>query len=419
MRILKLILLICLSFPLFGEEPSVFDDEDSYTVEFPIPKSLQKKVSPKKPLAKTEEEILGKKIDKSSKNEDLKPFVKTNPKPLRAQSLFLSFERLPKRVYVKEIFPVIVKSIAVFKNLQSLSYSLIGGKDFNLLNKEALFEKIDENEYKITLYFQLLSLKGKLPLIKVTAKDKSGYIESSTLSFKPIKVFSLRHDKYFCNVLADSLIVEKYKTTRFDENSYMFVMKIAAKRANIDDFHLDWVLRDKIESKKGDFLESNFIYIAFIPSSTKEFNFKYFNLQNRRFENFSFPVILEKEELSTQLDLNPKASNFDIYKNIFLATVALIFLTLFAFKIKKNRWAVIYLFIALAIGAYVIKDELPFSDITLKKGAKVTILPTRNSTIFYTAPKSMRVKVLNRVDPYYKILLPNNKIGWVKNEDIK
>ena len=199
----------------------------------------------------------------------------------------------------------------------------------------------------------------------------------------------------------------------------MFVMKIAAKRANIDDFHLDWVLRDKIESKKGDFLESNFIYIAFIPSSTKEFNFKYFNLQNRRFENFSFPVVLEKEELSTQLDLNPKASNFDIYKNIFLATVALIFLTLFAFKIKKNRWAVIYLFIALAIGAYVIKDELPFSDITLKEGAKVTILPTRNSTIFYTAPKSMRVKVLNRVDPYYKVLLPNNKIGWVKNEDIK
>ena len=326
---------------------------------------------------------------------------------------------MPKRVYVKEIFPVTVKSIAVFKNLQSLSYSLIGGKDFNLLNKEALFEKIDENEYKITLYFQLLSLKGKLPLIKVTAKDKSGYIESSTLSFKPVKVFSLRHDKYFCNVLADSLNVEKYKTTRFDENSYMFVMKIAAKRANIDDFHLDWVLRDKIESKKGDFLESNFIYIAFIPSSTKEFNFKYFNLQNRRFENFSFPVVLEKEELSTQLDLNPKASNFDIYKNIFLATVALIFLTLFAFKIKKNRWAVIYLFIALAIGAYVIKDELPFSDITLKEGAKVTILPTRNSTIFYTAPKSMRVKVLNRVDPYYKVLLPNNKIGWVKNEDIK
>ncbi len=401
MRIFKIFLFFLLALNIFANEPSVFENEGE-SIEFPLPKSFQKK-----PVAKSEEEITGK-----------SGFGFANV-PQKVQSIFLSFEEYPKRVYLKEIFPVSIKSIVVFKNLRNIDFSFIGGKDFKLVNKNALFEKVNENEYKLTLYFQLLSLKAKLPSIKVTAENKNGYRESSTLYLKPIKIFSLRDSKYFCKVLADSLEVKRYKTTRFDENSYMFVMKIDSKRANIDDFHLDWVLRDKIESKTGDFLDSQIIYIAFIPSNTEKFNFKYFNLKERKFESFSFPVILEKEELSTQVELNPKASNFDLYKNIFLSLVAFVFLLLFIFKIKKSKWAVIYLLIALLIGGYVIKDELPFSDVVLKKGAKVTILPTRNSTIFYTSDKEIRVKVLNRIEPYYKILLPNNKIGWVKDEDVK
>ena len=403
-----------------AEEPSVFDDyaEDDGSVSFPLPKSLQKNLNKdirKKPVAKTEEEIersLGKRITPP-------PSSSLTPKA-RAQSLFLSFYNVPKRVYVGEIFPVSLKSIAVFSDLKSLNFSLVGGRDYKLLNPEALFEKIDENEYKITLYFKLTSPSAKIPSIKVTAVDNGGYRESSVISVKNLKVVPIRKSKDFCGVLADSLKVLRYKTTRFDENSYMFVMKIEAKRANVEDFHLEWVLRDKIESKEGDFLDSKFIYLAFIPETTQRFNFKYFNLKEGRFESFSYPVKLEKEELSTQIELNPKASKFDIYKNIFLSVIAFIFLLLFFFKIKKSKFAaIVYLMISLAIFAYVIKDELPFSDVTLKKGAKVKILPTTNSTIFYTADKKIRVKVLNRVGHYYKVVLPNEEIGWVRDEDLE
>ncbi len=376
---------------LLGEsnEPSVFEDEIGNEESFfPLPEHLQPK---KAPVVKT-------------------PVVK-------AKSIFLSYENTPKRVYVNEIFKVDIKAIVAFENIKDISYSLMAGDEYEILNPKTSFKPLNENKYLLTLYFKLKSPSSIFPNIKITATDNSGYKESSILdTFNP-KISTIKKSADFCGVLADSLKVLNYKTTRFDEKSYMFVMKISSKKGNLEDFHIGWVNRDKIEETQGDFLNKSIVYIAFIPQDTKQFHFKYFNLAKRQFESFSFNVVLEKEELSTQIDLNPKASRFDIYKDAFLGFIAFIFLVMFVLKRKKG-YSYIYLVVAVVITAYIIYDQLPFSDVNIKKNTQIKILPTENSTVFFTTDRDLSVKVLNKRKEYLKVLLPNNKIGWVKNEDV-
>ncbi len=374
------------------DEPSVLGNEGKVknVTSFPLPKSFQET-----------------------------PSVEEDYPPVKAKSIFLSYEKEIKSVYVNEIFKVTVKVIAAMEN-PSFSYTLLGGKDYELKNPSAFFHQIDNNQYTIEFYFKLKSPTAKLPDIKITARNDREEKDSEILPHLNPKIFSLKKSPKFCNVLADELKVLKFKTTNFDEKKYMFVMKIKYKRANIEDFHIPWTIKDKIEEKKGDFLDGEVIYLAYIPSNTKYFSFKYFNLQKRQFEYFSYPVILEKDELSTQLDLNPKASRFDLYKDSILGVLALIFLGFSVFKIKNGQKSgYIYLLLALLIGGYIVYDQLPFSDKVVKKETKVRILPTENSTIFYTPQKDVKVKVLNKRGEYIKVMFPDNKIGWVKDEDLR
>ncbi len=377
-----------------AEEPSVLGNEgETQKIEsFPLPKSLS-------------------------------PSPATQPRQetahLKPKSIFLSYEEEIKTVYVNEIFKVTVKIIAAMEN-PSFSYDFSGGKDYELKNPSAFFHQIDNNQYMITFYFKLKSPSATLPNIKITARDDKETKESETLPRLTPKIISLKKSPEFCGILADNLKVIKFKTTNFDEKKYMFVMKIKYERANIEDFHIGWTLKDKVEDRKGNFLKGEIIYLAYIPSNTKYFNFKYFNLQKRRFESFSYPVVLEKEDLSTQLELNPKASKFDLYKDGILGFLALIFVLVSVFKLKKNQKSgYLYLLLALIIAGYIIYDQLPFSDKVVKKNTKVRILPTENSTIFYTPEKDIKVKVLNKRGEYIKVMFPDNKIGWVKDEDLR
>ncbi len=54
----------------------------------------------------------------------------------------------------------------------------------------------------------------------------------------------------------------------------------------------------------------------------------------------------------------------------------------------------------------------------LKAQSKIQILPTLNSTYFYSGEQIQEVEVLDKREHYRKILLNNGKIGWVKNEDL-
>ena len=55
----------------------------------------------------------------------------------------------------------------------------------------------------------------------------------------------------------------------------------------------------------------------------------------------------------------------------------------------------------------------------LRANSKVKILPTTQSTFFYTSQKDVDIEILGKRDNYFKILLPDGKIGWVTSENLQ
>jgi hypothetical protein len=154
-------------------------------------------------------------------------------------------------------------------------------------------------------------------------------------------------------------------------------------------------------------------YVSVIPNYQKEYKFKYFNLKSNSVNKVSFPIILADATLSTQIGLNPQKSKFFLYKIIAYFALSLIFLLLFL----KYRHKLL-LFISALIAFYILYTKLLSGSLTLDEGVNIRILPTENSTVFFKTSQEIDAKILLKKDGYTKLLLPNGKIGWIKDDDL-
>ena len=55
----------------------------------------------------------------------------------------------------------------------------------------------------------------------------------------------------------------------------------------------------------------------------------------------------------------------------------------------------------------------------LKVNTAIHIQPTFNSTIILITQEPMKVEVLSDVRDYYKVMLEDERIGWVRKNDIQ
>jgi hypothetical protein len=61
---------------------------------------------------------------------------------------------------------------------------------------------------------------------------------------------------------------------------------------------------------------------------------------------------------------------------------------------------------------------IPQKQICIKKGTKIRILPVNNATIFEVTKNKIQLTKIGSTKGFSKVELKNNKIGWIKNEDI-
>ncbi len=78
----------------------------------------------------------------------------------------------------------------------------------------------------------------------------------------------------------------------------------------------------------------------------------------------------------------------------------------------------IYLIFILIPLAYIAYIGVPSQDICIKRGSQIHLLPVDNGTIFETTPKIYYLQKEGKRKNFTKVKLQNEKIGWVKNEDI-
>ncbi len=328
----------------------------------------------------------------------------------KTQSIFLSYEETPSTVYVGELFTIKIKAIIANDDFEEIKSTFQNSKNLDILNPDARWKWFSDNIFYNTYYMKVKDTNATLPSLTLDIFLDDIKIDSENLkSIKP-NIIKLKGTKYFSGVIAKSLKIKKNKTTQFDDENLIVVLEIEAKQANLSDFKLSWVIRDGIDSSRSNLPYFNIFYYAIIPNHTKEFVFTYFNRETNKFDKISLPIVITDEQISTQVDLNPAKNSLQIYKDGAYFVVALIFLLLFI----RRRKIVYIILIALLVALFVYDKNL-FNSIKIEKGSQIKILPTKKSTVFYVTNRTLYAQKLDEREDYIKIILPNGKIGWLKN----
>jgi len=327
--------------------------------------------------------------------------------------VYLSYEDIPTRVLKGEIFTITIKTLSTVSNFTDVTYELSNSKGLKLLSTYPSRD-IDSRYYYETFYFLTTSNNARTPDIEATLLNyNDDEFRKTKLLGKKLNTVALNPDKDFANVIADSFELVEYKTTSYDRNHNIIVFIASATNCDIKSFKLQNVLKQGVESIEESYFDSKITYYAIISKKIEKFSFSYFNLNKNRFTYVTIPIILNDDSVTTQSDLKPKDQSHVLIK---MQISGLIAFLLFIIILWRRKY--IYLIFMLIPIAYIVYLAIPSKEICIKEGSDIQLLPVTNGTIFETTPMVYHLQKEGKAKGFTKIKLQNNKIGWVKNEDI-
>ncbi len=324
------------------------------------------------------------------------------------QLIYLNLEKIPKKIYVGQIFPVTLKITSLEKE-KPFFVRLKNGKDVSLVQEPDLIAQKAINH--LTYYFKATGKNIRLPDFTAAYDDDPVHVyETKGVNLKAIR---LNPPDDFCNVLAKNMELVNYQASSYTKQSNIVALQLKVYYGNYDDFQLGGSSNQGIDSYAGELNDTILFYYAIFPSEVEKISFSYFNLDKNRYEKFKIPIIVKRSSVSTQINLDPQGSEFTKFK--IMATAVLIFFWLILW-LNKKRW--IYPVLILLAGGYLVTYLIPLKKVCIKPQSRLYLLPTPQSTPFMTFYERTIVKQMNHNSEYTKIKLPNDTIGWVKNEDI-
>ena len=334
---------------------------------------------------------------------------------IKVKELLLKATNVPKNVVIGEIFSVEI----VADTQNDFEFELetqLDETNIKWLNKKNFqWVKSEDNKYVGTFYLEATSIDAKTLKVSLDLKRNGENYQSSSINIFLPKLKELRSDENYNHIVADNLEVKKFKTTKFDDINNIMVVEIYGNNVDLSAFNIEnkTILKQGVDTINGDFNSQSAYYFAVFKPNKKSLDFNYYNLKKAKFESFSLPVSVEDDDVSTQIGLNPKQSEFSTYKDVTIYSCAVIFILLAIWRRRLSYFFVAAIFIALGIYTY-----NPFGKAILKPDISVSILPTKNSTIFYTSRKNENVEILDTKGDYSKILFADGKIGWVKKDNL-
>lgn len=339
----------------------------------------------------------------------LDPFVATS-------SLVLDAKPYKGEYFVGEVFSV--ELIAKTTEKTDFEFELDFNKNefLKFLNPNVKWQK-NGDEYTALLYFEAKSVNAELLQIILKLKRNKEVFQQASLNVNPLQFKNVPDDKIYSGIVADELLIEHFKSDYFDNKNLIMVVEFKAQGANLKNFHLknNKIIEQRVDGLKGDFNSSSAFYSAIFEPSMNELDFSYFNTNTQKLETINLQVEINDEKISTQTDLNPQNNDLDFYKQLFFWVIAGICGAIFAFKRS-------YIFLGIALIAFAASFFVVQGGTqtgVLKANSKVKILPTTQSTFFYTSQKDVDIEILGKRDNYFKILLPDGKIGWVTSENLQ
>jgi hypothetical protein len=342
------------------------------------------------------------------------PLQTQTPTPT-AKVLYAKYLSHPTEVKSKEKFEVKLEATILLP--QETQFSLFTDipnvPELERMTDEIIWYKKSDGKYETTITFKTKNKEFKFPIIGLSVMDANNVtIDKTLLVLDNINFKNLSTNKeFYTNVTASTISVSNLKIKQYSNSELLCSMEIHGTGSNLGEFRIPKYSNQgrKELIKRGG--EEILYYFVIIPIDTPILRFDYFNSNQQTVVTAEIPIILEEDLVSTQTGLNPNEGNFDFYKQIFFAFVATIFFMIYYYR--KNK---IYLFIAVIASVILINKLIPNGNTTLKKGEKVYILPTSNSTVFRVVGDDEEVEVLLSRDGFKKVLFKNENIGWVKSE---
>ncbi len=335
------------------------------------------------------------------------------PDQVAQKVLYLSYDKLPKRLMRGELFSLRIKTISTLSSDQEIKYYFKKAQGLKQLTTEPLRE-IQGRYYFDTFYFVATGQKVRTPNITAVIKYSNYHEEYPTLlEGKKLDVVTLNPDHHYAHILADDFSVILAKTTHYNSQSNIVVFRAKAERSYIETFHLDDAIKQGFESSETNFGTSMMTYYAIISSNIETLKFSYFNLKKRRFVSIEIPIVIDDDKVSTQSDLKPIEHKHTLLK--ISAAAVVIFIGLIFLLIRRRLWYLVFIIIP---ALYIAYASVPIEHACIKKGSPIYLLPMKHGTIFETTPSKYTLEVQGSVENYVKVKLLNNNIGWIKNEDL-
>ncbi|MEA2092312.1 MAG: hypothetical protein U9O83_08110, partial [Campylobacterota bacterium] len=303
--------------------------------------------------------------------------------------------------------------LSTVKDFTDITYELSNQKGLRLLN-DFPYRDEDSKYYYDTFYFLTTSSSAVIPDFTATLHDYNENIyKKTTLLGKKLNIVTLNPKKNFSNIIADSFELVEYKTTTYDHQHNIVIFEATARNCDISAFKLQNVFKQGIESITESHFDSKIVCYAIINKEIENFSFSYFNLEKNRFLLINIPIIVSDDSVTTQSDLKPKDQSRERLKMSIAGAIALI---AFIFILWRQKY--IYLVFIIIPLAYISYIAIPSKEVCIKAGAEIYLLPVHNGTIFEKTSSTYYLQKEGSVKDFVKVKLKNEKIGWVKNEDL-
>ena len=325
--------------------------------------------------------------------------------------LYLNYEETPTRVIKGEIFPVTLKTLSTLRDFDDIEYEFSNHPGIEILDQTPVREQKGKFFYD-TFHMLVTGSKAKLPDVNASIIAAQEY-NSTMIKGEKLNVITLNPKKNFSNIIANALELQEYKTTSYDNRHNIVVFVATAKNCDIKKMHFENVYKQGMESVTDSYEDAKITYFVVIDKRLEYFTFSYFNLLKNNYELVSVPIIVDDDSVTTQSDLKPRDQSHDTIKMYIALAVSLLGLILILFRQKY-----IYLILILIPLGYTLYLSMPEKEVCIKEGANIYLLPVENGTIFETTPRKYHLAKEGSTKNFTKVKLQNEKIGWVKNEDL-
>ncbi|WP_456450256.1 hypothetical protein [Hydrogenimonas sp.] len=329
------------------------------------------------------------------------------PKAPEERLIYLTIEEVPKKIYVGQVFPVTIKVTSLRKGVP-YTIELQDGRNVKVVKEAPPVTPRAINH--LTYFFQATGTKVRLPSFNVRYEDFDKVYRTESIDLPAI---ALNPPADFSGLLAKKVELLNYQASTYDETSNILALQLTISYGNVENFRLPGAVKEGIDSLKGDLNATELLFFGVYPNDTEEVVFSCFNVDKNRYERFRIPVIVKRSSVSTQTNLDPQASEFTKFKIAATGTLIVVWLILWY---RRRGW-VYPILIGLAT-AYLLTYLIPLKNVCLKEGATVYLLPTPQSTPFMTLETTAAAKEMDRAGRYVKVQFSNNRIGWVKDEDL-